>query len=143
MVGLYEIGLTVNDDFADSAQDVVIVSVATAGDYATQQIVNALNIIASLPPSSVTTTGNQNALTNFLSSAIDQINKGNTSQAIKKLEDAIERLDGCALRGTPDVSGGGNKPAKDYVIDSGDPTNCAVQAVPYALLNNALGALMQ
>ena len=62
---------------------------------------------------------------------------GDVENALKKLESAIARTDGCALGGSPDAGGGGggNPPAKDYI------NNCADQAVVYPMLLEALAAL--
>ena len=64
-----------------------------------------------------------------MKNAVKQNQKGEVDKAIKELQKAIERVDGCALRGQPDVGGGGgNPPAKDYV------NNCADQAIIYPVL---------
>ena len=92
-------------------------------------------IVANLPHNSVSTRGNQNALVNFLKQARTQAQKGNMDQAIKKLLQALERTDGCALRGTPDTRD--NSPlAKDYII------NCSDQELVYTLINEELNLLM-
>jgi len=54
-----------------------------------------------------------------------------TATAIDKIEKAIERTDGCVLRGSPDGNGSG----MDWITD------CSAQAEVYRLLNEALGAL--
>jgi hypothetical protein len=96
-----------------------------------------LNSVATLPPESVTTGGNQKALGNFMLQVIKALQKDDVANAIKKLNAAIERTDGCALRGGPDAGGGGggNPPAKDYI------NNCDDQAVAYSGLVEALDAL--
>jgi glycosylphosphatidylinositol phospholipase D len=53
--------------------------------------------------------------------------------AVDKLIQALERTDGCALRGSPDTAGGSIR--KDYI------TNCDDQASVYPLLVDALQAL--
>jgi hypothetical protein len=131
--GIYVAQLMVNDGYADSTPDEVNIAVVTVDAYAEALTVESITLTAGLPPTSVTTTGNQQAMGNTLSSVIDQVQKGNVSQAIKKLEDAIAHTDGCKLRGSPDVNGKG--PTKDTV------NNCTDQAAIYPVLIDALDAL--
>lgn len=91
----------------------------------------AYDIITALPLAAVTTRGNQNALTNFLSQAIVAIQNNHLATARDKVEEAIERTDGCVLRGAPDGSG----PGRDWI------TSCAAQMDIYDLLTAALAAL--
>lgn len=131
--GSYVVELIVSDPFVASAPDQVIV-VITTEYFAEQQTVNAINTVGSLPPSSVTTKGNQTALGNFLTQVIAALQVGDVSEAKNKLQDAIERTDGCALRGSPDISGGGQI-KQDYI------KTCTDQAPVYTLLKDALDAL--
>lgn len=134
VAGSYVAQLVVTDPFGSTAQDQVTITVITAADFAAQQIMDALNAVGSLPPGSVTTKGNQTALGNFLTQAIDARHAGDMSGATKKLRDAIERTDGCALRGSPDASGGGQI-KQDYI------KTCTDQAPVYQPLKDALDAL--
>ena len=59
--------------------------------------------VADLPDSSIRTGGNRIALWNFLIQARANAQSGNTDQAMKKLQQALERTDGCVLRGAPDT----------------------------------------
>ena len=68
---------------------------------------------------------------NFLSNAISSCQKGKDSKAIATLQRAIERVDGCALRGVPD----GNGKGMDWVTD------CDEQLAIYTSLTAALDAL--
>jgi hypothetical protein len=135
--GVYDIELIVNDGHVDSNPDTMTVLVASVEDYVCGRVVDALNLVASLPASSFTNKGNRTAFNNLLMLACKSVQKGNTNQALHKLEQAFERTDGCALRGTPDVesSGPGAPPAKDYII------TCIDQAAIYPLIQEALGAL--
>lgn len=94
-------------------------------------IQQAYDIITALPLAAVTTGGNQKALTNFLSQAIVAIQNNHLATARHKVEEAIERTDGCVLRGAPDGSG----PGRDWI------TSCAAQMEIYDLLTAALAAL--
>lgn len=131
VAGSYTVELVVNDGFVGSAPDVVIISAITAEDYAEFATMEALNTVNALPASSVTTKGNQNALGNHLTQAIDDLQNGKTDKAINKLNQALMRTDGCALRGSPD----GNGPSRDWI------TSCDDQAVVYQYIQDALSAL--
>ena len=86
---------------------------------------------AQLPAASLTNSGNQNALTQFLGQAALALSAGQLAEAQHKLEQAILRTDGCALRGRPD----GNGPGRDWII------GCAEQQRVYPLLLAALAAV--
>ena len=105
--GAYTVQLVVNDGSVDSAPDVVTISVITAEVTAETNTTDALNIVAALPPGDVTTKGNQQALIQTLLKVLDSLQDGDIDAAKKKLKQAIERTDGCALRGSPDMGGGG------------------------------------
>jgi hypothetical protein len=77
----------------------------------------SLNIITILSLDSATTTGNQTAMENFLLQAIDSLQKSKVDQARQKLEKAIARTDGCALRGSPNTVSGATK---DYITSCVD-----------------------
>ena len=130
--GVYEITLTVSDFIGPGTPDSVEVTSTTAEGFAEIQIVSANDIIKALSNQQVTTKGNQNALQNFLRQAIAALQEGDLARAIDKLEKAIARTDGCALRGAPDGNGGG----RDWI------TECASQADVYTMLNDALDALL-
>lgn len=132
--GTYVVELVVSDPFVASAPDTVTIAVTTTADFAGQQTVYTLNSVLSLPPSNVTTEGNQTALGNFLTQVIAALQVGDVGDAKKKLQDAIERTDGCALRGSPDLPGGGQI-RQDYI------TACTDQAPVYMLLKSALDVL--
>ena len=129
--GTYVVMLTVSDFLGAGAPDSVEITATTAEGFAETQIVAADAIVEALLPGQVTTSGNQNALQNFLSQAIVALQEGDIDKAIDKLEKAIARTDGCALRGSPDGNGGG----RDWI------TNCDSQDEVYPLLNDALNAL--
>jgi hypothetical protein len=132
--GVYVVELVVSDPFVASAPDTVTIAVTTTVDFAGQQTVYTLNSVLSLPPSNVTTEGNQTALGNFLTQVIAALQVGDVGDAKKKLQDAIERTDGCALRGSPDLPGGGQI-RQDYI------KACTDQAPVYTLLKSALDVL--
>lgn len=132
VAGSYTVTLTVNDPFGGAGTDTVAVAVVTAEDYAQNLIVTALNLVGGLQPWQVTTRGNQKALQNLLSQAIAALQAGDVEEAGLKVTQAIERSDGCVLRGSPDGNGSG----RDWITD------CDAQAAVYDSLTAALFALM-
>ena len=94
---------------------------------------NALNIVTSLPPSQVTTTGNQVALGETLKQVVKFVQQGKIADARNKILDAMERTDGCTLRGAPDDGKNGFK--RDTITD------CVAQLATYQALQDALAAL--
>ena len=131
--GPYVVSLTVSDLIGPGIPDEVTVTASTAEDFAESQIVTVENVVIALDASlgQVTTPGNQNAFGNFLNQAIVSIQEGNILDAIKKLDDAKLRTDGCAERGKPD----GNGSERDWI------TECDAQATVYSALLSALSAL--
>ncbi len=131
VAGTYELTLTVSDFLGAGTPASVEVVATTPGNYAEIQIVYACDAVEALTSSQVTTKGNQKAFCNFLKQATKDIHKGKISNAIGKLNQALERTDGCALRGSPDGNGSG----MDWITD------CAAQEDVYALLTSAIDAL--
>ena len=111
--GVYVISLQVSDPFGPGTSDSMEVTATTAEDFAETQILEASADIGALPPTDVTTTGNQTAMGNYLGQACQAIQKGDAQKAIRKIEDALERCDGVALRGAPDGNGRG----MDWITD--------------------------
>lgn len=99
----------------------------TAESFAQSLILQALNRLEW----QVTTRGNQRALQNFLTQAISAIQAGGLDEGVGKVAQAIERLDGCALRSSADGNGAG----RDWVTDR------AAQANLYEDLTAAVAAL--
>lgn len=131
LAGTYVVQLVVNDGFEDSVPDEVEITVISGEEFAESQTVDALDVVAGLPKSRVTTRGNQRALTNFLSQVIEAIQANDLETARDKLNKAIGRTDGCILRGMPD----GNGPGRDWITD------CTDQQLVYDILNQALTAI--
>lgn len=130
LAGVYTVRLVVSDLFGSSQPSTVMIS-ATTPETAQQLIQDAINYIATIPCSHFDACGHRNALTNFLQQAIDDIQKGKTSQAIGKLDNAIIRTDGFPIRGVVD----GNGPGMDWIIN---PTD---QEFVYQKLTAALNLL--
>jgi hypothetical protein len=132
--GSYIAALVVNDPFVSSAEDRSTVAAISAADFAAQQTAQTLNDLGSLPASALTTQGNRKAFANFLTQAIAALQTDDVTEARKKLQDAMDRTDGCTLRGSPDPAGSGQI-KQDYI------TNCADQIPLYSTLKEALDSL--
>jgi hypothetical protein len=133
VAGAYTATLTVNDPFGGMSADGVVVSAITAEEFVARQIADALNLLGALNLEQLTTRGNRQGLQNYLTQALAALRAGDTEEARSKIAQAIERTDGCALRGGPDGNGSG----RDWVTD------CAAQAALYEKLRAALDALTQ
>jgi len=102
-------------------------------DYTELQIVKAEALVEALNLSQVTTEGNQNAFGNFLAKAIRELKKGHPDKALKKIEQAIGKTDGCFNNGSPDGKG----KSHDWITD------CYVQAELYQRLTVARDHLQE
>jgi len=131
--GTFTAKLTVNDRFGGVSADNSVVSVISTQQFAADQIAKALNMIGALTSEQVTTRGNRQALQNYLTQALAALQAGDLGEALSKLTQAIERTDGCVIRGIPDGNGSG----RDWVVD------CAAQLTIYEKLTAAGDALRQ
>ncbi len=129
--GVYVATLTASDALGAGAPDTVQITATTTWDYAAIQVQAASMVVNALPSTVVSTRGNQNALTQFFSNAVLALQGENLTEAAHQLRQAIQRTDGCALRGTPD----GNGPGRDWI------TTCQAQKTVYDSLLQALGAV--
>ena len=111
--GTYEVTLTVSDSLGPGAPVSVEFVATTPQNYAEMKIMEACDLIQALSPEQVTSRGNQNAMCKYLKNATKDLQRGNICKAIDDLNKALERTDGCALRGSPDGNGSG----RDWVID--------------------------
>lgn len=131
--GDYVISLTVSDPLGPGSTDTVIVTATIPEDYAETEVVNADELMDSLPLEAVTSAGNQASMTDFLAQSVKALEREDIAKAIHSLERSISRVDGCALRGTPDTKG----QDRDWVTD------CEAQLEVYETLTSALQALEQ
>jgi hypothetical protein len=129
--GTYVAELVVSDGFEPSDPDSVTLTVITGADFAETKTMEALSTLGDLPPGAVTNRGNQRALSNFLSQAINALQIEDLEEARHKLVQAISRTDGCVLDGAPHGPG----PSRDWI------TNCEPQLLIYSLLQEALDAI--
>lgn len=107
------------------------ITATTATGYAEIQAQAAAARVRDLPADAVTSVGNQNALIQLLVNAVAALQNGNATGAQQQLQQAISRIDGCALQGSPD----GNGPGRDWI------TACEAQEPIYPLVLAALTAI--
>jgi hypothetical protein len=131
VVGDYELTLTVSDFLGAGTPASVTLVASDAAQFAEDQIIAAAAIVAALPRSQIAQQGNRKDFENLLREAVKDIRHGDVAGAIDQLNQAINRTDGCALRGAPDGSG----PGFDWITD------CAAQEPIYDYLTAALNAL--
>jgi hypothetical protein len=129
--GVYTASLTVSDFLGAGEPDTVQMTATTLSGYVETQLQGIGAYLAGLEPTAVTNRGNQTALTQFLSNAIVALQGGDLAAAAHQIEQAISRLDGCALRGIPDGNGAG----RDWI------TSCDAQSEMYPVLVDALTAI--
>ncbi len=132
--GTYQATLTVSDPIGSGAP-VVTTFTATAvvvPSSAESKIITAINLVNGLPLNQVTNKGNRKDLANILRKAVRNLQKVNYCKAVEKLDQAIERTDGCSLRGKPDIK---NK-TRDWI------TSCTAQTAVYNNLFTARGLLV-
>jgi hypothetical protein len=129
--GAYVVRLEASDFLGPGAPAEIVITATLAVEFAEIVILEASDIVTALVNDQVTNKGNQKGFQKTLDRAIKEIQKGHFDHAIKALNDAIERTDGCALRGSPD----GNGKGRDWITD------CDAQLVIYDLLTLAVDAL--
>ena len=115
------------DDFTFNAPSVG----PTGVPYALAKIAAANTNVVGLAASQVSSSGNQNALTQSLRNAVVALEEGDLVEARHYLQQAISRTDGCALRGAPDGNGSG----RDWIV------TCVAQNQVYPALVAALAAI--
>ncbi|OED94283.1 PKD domain-containing protein [Vibrio breoganii] len=130
--GIYEVTLVVSDSLGAGAPASVAITATIPEEFAEIEVIEANDVIVELEPVEVTTKGHQGAMTNFMAQTTTALESGDVEEAIVKLQKAISRVDGCALRGEPDGKG----KDRDWVTD------CEVQAEVYVSLTAALQALL-
>jgi hypothetical protein len=132
--GLYQITLIVSDQIGVGTSDMVEITGVVVEEYAQIQILELDESVVSLDAASgeVTTAGNQNAYSNFLSQAILSIQEDDIVSAVSKLQKALIRTDGCVLRGEPDSKGA----SRDWITD------CDVQTELYYIITNTIDSLI-
>jgi hypothetical protein len=129
--GAYQVTLQVSDSLGPGSSDSVTITAITLADFIEEKILIAAAHVEDLGKNDVTTKGNQRALHNHLVQAVTALGEGDLLETQQKLAKALDRIDGCTLRGSAD----GNGRDRDWV------TSCNKQAPIYDLVNDALQAL--
>jgi K319-like protein len=129
--GVYLATLTPSDFVGAGTSATATITATTATGYAEIQAQAAASRVRDLPADVVTSLGNQNALIQLFSNAVVALQNSNATGAQHQLEEAMSRIDGCALRGASD----GNGPGRDWI------TTCAAQEQIYPLVFAALTAI--
>ena len=127
IAGDYILTLTVSDFVGPGAPDTLTIAAAPPEDVGQMVIMDVYTVLIALLNEAITNSGNQQALSNFLLQAIQAIQDGDIATAIAKLDSAIARTDGCALRGGVE----GNGPGRDWITDC-DAQDIAYPALTYA-----------
>ena len=132
IVGTYLLQLVVNDGFEDSLPATVSVTAISASDAAQEKLRDASDLVGNLPDSAFSVKGHRNFFLNRISQALQDIQQGDITGAVIEITKAIERTDGCSLRGAPDPKGQGQQYTADFVTD------CPSAMQLYSLLAEAL-----
>jgi len=89
-------------------------------DAAAEALINIQAVINQLPPESLRHKNSAKALINKIGNALGLINAGRYQKALNKLENILEKTDGCAETGMPDKN--------DSII------TCGAQASVYSIV---------
>ena len=103
LAGQYVVSLIVNDGYADSEPDEVII-IATSPLVALRaKLDEILDKVESFEAGVFKNKNSQNTLINKLYAFDEMVDEGNYNDALKKLQkDILKKTDGCALSGSPD-----------------------------------------
>jgi len=103
MAGEYTLSLIVNDGIVDSTPDIVSIQVITYDEAAITALIDAIDVINSLPGSVFKNKNMGKVLAKKINTVISLIVEGNYSEALDKLEqDVIAKVNGCEESGEPD-----------------------------------------
>lgn len=135
--GTYVASLVVSDMLGASQPDEVEITAIDPANFAQSKILEAAAAVNALDRTQVGSPGNKTSLYTRLVIAVRNVQNGRTSQngrtrvALTMLDQAIKRVDGCALRGSPDQS----RRNGDWVTD------CDAQTEIYFCIKKAIDAL--
>jgi ethanolamine utilization protein EutQ (cupin superfamily) len=128
VAGTYVVSLMVNDGTVDSEPDKVTISAVTQQTEAILKVQDGIIAINEIAPEAFNNPNNKKALTSKLNAVIEKLEDGEYQDALKKLEnDILNKIDGCALTGSPDKN--------DWIKD------CDSQAVIYPLVLDVIDLL--
>lgn len=101
--GEYIVSLIVHDGFVNSDPSNVTAMAISYQDATTDTLIDTTNTINSLDNVSLKNTNMKNALTNKINAVLGDIDQGNYSDALDKLQnDILGKTNGCAETGEPD-----------------------------------------
>jgi hypothetical protein len=101
--GEYTAGLVVSDDYFDSEEDEVNITVISLVDAIEETLGEAGDEISNLDPNTLKNSNMTNALTNKIDEVLVMIDAGLYEDALGKLEnDILKKTDGCTNNGEPD-----------------------------------------
>jgi hypothetical protein len=133
VTGEYRVRLVVRDQLGlVSAPASTVAVIVTPGEYTASLVVLSQQLLNALPRGSgVINEGHRTALSRLLTDALRASDRGDLTSTRRDLAAAIERVDGCAVRGAPDGAG----PGLDWIV------GCAEQLPIYHLLASAVAVL--
>ncbi len=126
--GSYTLRVQVSDGL-DLATDDVTLVVRSVAVYAAEVLGNVAGSIDAMPASALQSPGLRSLLIGFLGDSVAAAQTSNWALALSRLNAAIERTDGCPVRGAYDSNG----PARDWIQD------CAFQYDTYYQLSLVRG----
>jgi len=130
LAGQYVVSLTVSDGLLTSDASNVTITATSINNEMIDRLIDSMNIINNLPPSTLKNPNMTNALTNKIAAAVQLIEQGNYGEALDKLtNDILSKTDGCATVGAPDKN--------DWITD------CATQDQVYPHLIEVITLLQQ
>jgi hypothetical protein len=133
IAGNYLLQLIVNDGIVDSQPDTVSITAVSAGTVL-DLLRNAINLISSVPSTAFVNPNRPRAFINKLEAVIGQVEAGSLTAARDQLNgDLLPKMDGCALRGSPDGPTSGH--VRDWIV------SCEVQGQVYPLIQQAIDTL--
>lgn len=134
LAGAYVVQLIVSDGAADSQPDTASITAVSPGTVL-GHVKNAINLISAIPVGAFVNPNSGRALINKLEAVARLVENGSLVAARDQLRaDLLPKVDGCALRGSPDQPPSGE--VRDWI------TECQAQTNVYAALKDALDALV-
>ncbi|MCI5145215.1 MAG: hypothetical protein D3923_06705, partial [Candidatus Electrothrix sp. AR3] len=127
LAGSYTVSLIVNDGVVDSASDAAEAAASSYSDAITETFQETVTTINTISPELFKKAKQQNKLTDKINAIMILTDQGNYTKAHRKIQQILNKLDGCAVSGTPDK--------KDLIQD------CAAQDQIYPLVEKGIGHL--
>lgn len=126
-LGSYIVSMTANDGLVDSPPAMIEVLVIPHDEMASNtlmEVVDGINALKKLNPDVFRNKGSAKKLNKEVDKVLKELGKEKYKNALKKIDKLIQRLDGCALRGIPDLKKVKDpvhgKSEKDEILDCAD-----------------------